>query len=281
MRSMNFTKEDQHDLWINDPFASWNVSNLWTFCSFGENLKIFSETSHTRREILSFPIYVHEVIYEVWLWGVKNLCEPGIRIPPLLPSWYRNTGKMRFHRLSQPDLSTSYWWDLNCAKVPPVHPQTRLTKVKPIWISVGGWLDCSLTNKLVLNEANKYKKNSLFRYRMGGDNKHFQLCLGGCTMYILSYVISICSGQVKRCLGCSNHGKCRGCCIWKQKPKKYLNWINHFNLNKLCWLIDLALLKQTIALHQSWVAPYNQDLCYMLCTFICFSQNALSIQFIS
>lgn len=43
------------------------------FCSFGENLKIFSETSHTRREIWSFPIYVHEVIYEVWLWGVKNL----------------------------------------------------------------------------------------------------------------------------------------------------------------------------------------------------------------
>ena len=211
----------------------------------------------------------------------KSECEPGIRIPPLLPSWYRNTGKIRFHRLSQPDLSTSYWWDLNCAKVPPVHPQTRLTKVKPIWMSVGGWLDCSLTNKLVLNEANKYKKNSLFRYRMGGDNKHFQLCLGGCTMYILSYVISICSGQVKRCLGCSNHGKCRGCCIWKQKPNKYLNWINHFYLNKLCWLIDLALLKQTIALHQSWVAPYNQDLCYMLCTFICFSQNALSIQFIS
>ena len=99
---------------------------------------------------------------------------------------------------------------------------------------------------------------------MGGDNKHFQLCLVGCTMYILSYVISICRGQVKRCLGCSNHGKCRGCCIWKQKPNKYLNWINHFNLNKLCWLIDLALLKQTIALHQSWVAPYNQDLCYML-----------------
>ena len=177
---------------------------------------------------------------------------------------------MRFHRLSQPDLSTSYWWDLNCAKVPPVHPQTRLTKVKPIWISVGGWLDCSLTNKLVLNEANKYKKKSL----------SLDIEWEGITN-ILSYVISICSGQVKRCLGCSNHGKCRGCCIWKQKPNKYLNWINHFNLNKLCWLIDLALLKQTIALHQSWVAPYNQDLCYMLCTFICFSQNALSIQFIS
>ena len=166
MQSMNFTKEDQHDLWINDP--AWGVICLLK-CKQPVNFLFiwwkpqgfFWNLTHKERGLKFSNLCTWGDLWGVIMRCEKSECEPGIRIPPLLPSWYRNTGKMRFHRLSQPDLSTSYWWDLNCAKVPPVHPQTILTKVKLIWISVGGWMDCSLTNKLVLNEANKYKKKSL------------------------------------------------------------------------------------------------------------------------
>lgn len=60
------------------------------FCSFGENLKIFSETSHTRREIWSFPIYVHEVIYEVWKIWVWNWNQDSPFATLLVKEYWQN-----------------------------------------------------------------------------------------------------------------------------------------------------------------------------------------------
>ena len=70
------------------------------------------------------------------------------------------------------------------------------------------------------------KKISLFRYRMGGDNKHFQLCLVGCTMYILSYVISICSGSSQTLSGVFKSWKMQRLLHLKTKTKQI------FKLNK-------------------------------------------------
>ena len=127
----------------------------------------------------------------MWLWGVKNL---SVKLESGFPLCYP-LGKGILAKWDFID-----WVSLICQrhtdgtlivqKFPPVHPQTRLTKVKPIWISVGGWLDCSLTNKLVLNEANKYKKKSLsLDTEWEGITNIFNYVLEAalCTSYLMLY----------------------------------------------------------------------------------------------
>lgn len=92
MWSMNFTKEDQHDLWINDP--AWGVIFLLK-CKQPVNFlfiwwkprDFFWNLTHKERDLKFSNLCTWGDLWGVIMRCEKSECETGIRIPPLLPSW--------------------------------------------------------------------------------------------------------------------------------------------------------------------------------------------------